>query len=171
MRSNDQEERKKILRILALTFIKYIEAVGPPINVEKMLKDPPKAFQEDFGIVEIYSNLWDAIFARPTSQRGSIFVSPTLPPDKRRFALAREILSALIDSTLGQATGLGEVLKGDLQESAEYFAGHLLAPNPMLETYRANGGNESSFANAFGIPEEIADQRWREGALENPRLM
>jgi Zn-dependent peptidase ImmA (M78 family) len=120
----------------------------------------------DFGVVDMYSNLWDATFARPPSRRGSIFVRVNLPPEQRRFALAREILSALITSKHGQALGLGEMLMDHLQESAEYFARQLLAPESMVEAFRTNGGEKSEFAYVFGIPEVVAEQRWNDVALE-----
>ena len=88
-----------------------------------------------------------------------------LPPDQRRFALAREILSALITSKHGQALGLGEMLMEKLHESAEYFARQLLAPEPMVEAYRINGGDRTEFAYVFGIPESVAEQRWNDVTL------
>jgi Zn-dependent peptidase ImmA (M78 family) len=131
-----------------------------------MLQHPPGTFAFDFGVVDMYSNLWDATFARPPSRRGSIFVRINLPPDQRRFALAREILSALITSKHGQALGLGEMLMDHLQDSAEYFARQLLAPEPLVEAYRINGGERSDFAHIFGIPEAVAELRWNDITFE-----
>ena len=133
-----REEREWFLRNLAYGLIEYMGATNPPIEVEEMLQHPPPVYGFDFGVVDMYSNLWDATFARPPSRRGSIFVRINLPPHQRRFALAREILSALITSKHGQAMGLGDLLMENLQESAEYFARHLLAPEPMVETCQIN---------------------------------
>jgi hypothetical protein len=154
-----QEEREWFLRNLARGLVEYIGAAEPPVEVEEMLHHPPTVFGFDFGVVDMYSNLWDATFARPPSRRGSIFVRVNLPPDQRRFALAREILSALITSKHGQALGLGDMLMDTLQESAEYFARHLLAPDSMVQAYHINGGNSTGFADEFGIPMEIAEKR------------
>jgi hypothetical protein len=140
-------------------------AVKPPVQVEDMLQHPPPLYGFDFGVVDMYSNLWDATFARPPSRRGSIFVRVNLPPEQRRFALAREILSALITSKHGQALGLGEILMDDLKESAEYFARQIVAPEPLLEAYRINGGERSDFAYVFGIPESVAEDRWKDEVL------
>ncbi len=82
-----------------------------------------------------------------------------LPPPQRRFALAREILSALITSKHGQNLGLGDVLMDSLPESAEYFARHLLAPEPLVKAHEVNGGDVIYFADEFGIPVEVAEKR------------
>lgn len=161
-----REEREWFLRNLALGLIEYMGALKPPVEVEKMLHHPPGVYGFDFGVVDMYSNLWDATFARPPSRRGSIFVRVNLPPDQRRFALAREILSALITSKHGQDLGLAEVLMDHLQESAEYFARQLLAPDPLLEAYRVNGGERSEFADVFGLPESVAELRWNDTYFE-----
>ena len=161
-----REEREWFLRNLAYGLIEYMGATNPPIEVEEMLQHPPPVYGFDFGVVDMYSNLWDATFARPPSRRGSIFVRINLPPPQRRFALAREILSALITSKHGQAMGLGDLLMENLQESAEYFARHLLAPEPMVETCQINGGDPVELAEIFGIPLEVADKRMKDMSLE-----
>jgi len=166
MISHTREEREWFLRRLAHGLVEYMGAAKPPVEVEEMLQHPPGVYGFDFGVVDMYSNLWDATFARPPSRRGSIFVRVNLPPDQRRFALAREILSALITSKHGQALGLGEMLMDQLQESAEFFARQLLAPESMVEAFRISGGDRSDFAVVFGIPEAVAEQRWNDVALE-----
>jgi hypothetical protein len=166
MIATTREEREWFLRNLACGLIEYMGATNPPIEVEEMLQHPPPLYGFDFGVVDMYSNLWDATFARPPSRRGSIFVRINLPPAQRRFALAREILSALITSKHGQAMGLGELLMDNLQESAEYFARHLLAPETMVQAYQVNGGDTVELAEEFGIPLEVADKRMEELRLE-----
>ena len=127
-----RQERQWFLRSLAQGLIDYIGVQEPPVPVEDLLKNPPPLYDTDFGVVDMYSNLWDATFARPPSQRGSIFVRIDLDPEERRFALARETLSALITSKQGRAMGLFDLLLPHLRESAEYFESHLLAPATML---------------------------------------
>jgi hypothetical protein len=56
------------------------------------------------------------------------------------------------------------MLMDDLQESADYFAGHLLAPDTLVEAYTEGGGDRSGFAEAFGMPDEVAEARWHESA-------
>jgi hypothetical protein len=168
MISITREERQWFLRNLASGLIEYMGTTDPPIEVEEMLQHPPAIFGFDFGVVDMYSNLWDATFARPPSRRGSIFVRINLPLAQRRFALAREVLSAMITSKHGQAMGLGELLMDDLQESAVYFARHLLVPELMVREFQDNGGDIVEVAGKFGIPVEVAVERLRD---ENPDVI
>ena len=155
-----REERHWFLRNAARALLDYTGAAEPPVPVEELLQHPPAIYREDFGVVEMYSNLWDATFARPPSQRGSIFVRIDLDPEERRFALARETLSALITSKHGRAMGLFDLLLPHLRESAEYFASHLLAPAIMLKAYHEQGGRARGVSRTFGIPPFVALQRW-----------
>jgi hypothetical protein len=157
-----REERQWFLRCLAFGLYEYMGAVAPPIPVEGLLKHPPGLYQDDFGVVDMYSTLWDATFARPPNRPGSVFVNIDLPPDERRMALARELLSALITSRHGRTLGLVEFLLNDLKDSAEYFARHLLAPEPLMEAFRRRGGTEDGVAEAFGMPDTSARLRWKE---------
>lgn len=155
-----REERHWFLRNMAQALVDFTGAAEPPVPVEQLLKHPPAAFQDDFGVVDMYSNLWDATFARPPGQRGSIFVRVDLEPKERRHALARETLSAMITSKHGRSMGLPELLMSDLKDSAEYFASQLLAPEPMVQAYRSGGGGESGFSDAFQLPVAMAAARW-----------
>lgn len=155
-----REERHWFLRNMAQALVDYTGAAGPPVPVEELLKHPPAAFQDDFGVVDMYSNLWDATFARPPGQRGSIFVRVDLEPKDRRHALARETLSAMITSKHGRSMGLPELLMSDLKDSAAYFASHLLAPEAMVKAYRSGGGSEVNFSDAFQLPTTMAAARW-----------
>lgn len=161
-----REEREWFLRNLAYGLLEYMGATSPPVEVEELLHHPPPIYGFDFGVVDMYSNLWDATFARPPSRRGSIFVRVNLPPNQRRFALAREMLSALITSKHGQAMGLGDMLMDSLQESAEYFARNLLAPEPMVHAYQAVADEVINFSDEFGIPVEIAKKRLHDVGAE-----
>jgi hypothetical protein len=157
-----REERHWFLRCVAFGLYEYLGAAAPPVPVEGLLKHPPALYHDDFGVVDMYSTLWDATFARPPNRPGSIFVRIDLPPDERRLALARELLSALITSRHGRALGLVEFLMPDLKESAEYFARHLLAPELLVEAFRRRGGDEAGVADAFGLPPQAAQLRWKE---------
>jgi hypothetical protein len=157
-----REERQWFLKTLAQGLIDYLGVLEPPVPVEELLKKPPPLYDSDFGVVDMYSNLWDATFARPPSHRGSIFVRINLESDERRYALARETLSALITSRHGRAMGLFDLLLPHLRESAEYFARCLLVPDRMLEAYRKRGGDEAGIAETFDIPQTIATQCWED---------
>jgi hypothetical protein len=159
MISVTREEREWFLRNIAQGLVDYMGVVEPPVPVEEMLRHPPTVYNYDFGVVDMYSNLWDATFARPPSRRGSIFVRINLPPDQRRYALARETLSALITSKHGREMGLAELFMDTLQESGEHFARHLLAPQPMVEVFRNRADEERELADKFEIPEQVAIER------------
>ena len=155
-----REERHWFLRNVARALQEFSGVSEPPVPSEDVLNHPPAVYQEDFGVVDMYSNLWDATFARPPGQRGSIFVRVDLDPEERRFALARETLSAMITSKHGRDLGMPDLLMSELKDSAEYFATHYLASESLVDAYRAQGGDEAGFAESFQLPESIAEDRW-----------
>ncbi len=159
------EERQWFLRNLARGLADYLGVVEPPVPVEQLLEHPPSLFDEDLGVVNMYSHLWDATFARTPAQRGSIFVRIDLPDRERRFSLARETLTALVTSRHGRALGLPALLLSTLKDCAEYFARYLLAPEPLVEAFRSRGGSYDTFASAFGLPAGAADLRWEDTPL------
>jgi hypothetical protein len=162
----DREEREWLLTNIALALVEYMGVAEPPVPVEELLKIPPDIYRRDFGVVDLYSNLWDATFARPLSRQGSIFVRMDLAPEDRRFALARETLCAIITSKHGQALGLGKLLMPELRESAEFFARALLAPGPMVYRYRKNNGKKGGFAKTFELNSKAAELRWQDPISE-----
>jgi hypothetical protein len=130
--------------------------------VEGLLQHPPDTYREDFGVVDMYSTLWDATFAGPPTGGGSVFVRIDLTPAERRFAVAREVLSALITSRHGRAMGLVQLLMADLKDSAEYFARCLVVPEPLLNAFRKRGGQQAELAEKFGLPSGVAGLRWED---------
>ncbi|MCZ6530298.1 MAG: hypothetical protein O6949_08195 [Chloroflexi bacterium] len=155
-----REERHWFLKNVARALLDFSGASEPPVPVEDVLDHPPAVYQEDFGVVDMYSNLWDATFARPPGQRGSIFVRVDLDPEERRFALARETLCAMITSKHGRDLGMPDLLMSELKDSAEYFATHYVAPELLVQAYRAQGGDEENFAESFQLPAGVAAARW-----------
>lgn len=158
------EERQWFLSNLARGLVEYTGVAEPPIPVEDILKHPPPLYESDFGVVDMYSNLWDATFARPPTQRGSVFVRIDLPPVERRFALAREMLSALITSKHGRAMGLSDFLMTDLRESAEYFARKLLMPDTLVKAFRRRKGKLEDVPDTFQVPPAVAVSGWEESS-------
>jgi hypothetical protein len=68
---------------------------------------------------------------------------------------------------LERLEGLSKLLMPDLWEHAEYFARVLLAPDPLVISYRARGGPVSDLASTFLIPERVARARWKD-PLQTP---
>ncbi|MGA9533227.1 MAG: ImmA/IrrE family metallo-endopeptidase [Anaerolineales bacterium] len=163
-----REERRWFVQNLARGLADYTGATEPPVPVEELLTHPPDLYKRDFGVVEMFSSLWDATFARPLTRRGNIFVHNSLDSAKRRFALARETLSALITSAHGRRMGLTDLLLPDLRYCAEQFALAIVAPDHLVQAYRDRGGKIDEFAETFGIPPEVASARW-EDAPTNSR--
>lgn len=159
------EERQWFLRNLAFGLYEYLGVASPPVPVEELLKHPPEVLSEDLGVVDMYSNLWDATFARLPNQTGNVFVRVDLQSEERRYVLAREILSALITSNQGRALGLSDLFLSDLRESAEYFARQLAAPEILVMAYRKRGGGPEEFAKVFGLPAQVAAARWDDATL------
>lgn len=155
-----REERHWFLRNVAKALLDFSGATAPPVPVEEILNHPPQVYLDDFGVVDMYSNLWDATFARPPGQRGSIFVRVDLPDSERRHALARETLSAMITSKHGRELGLPDLLMSELKDSAETFASHLLAPDTFVDVHRAQGGTLDSFQGMFRLTAAVAASRW-----------
>jgi len=155
-----REERHWFLRNVARALQDFSGVSEPPVPAEDVLNHPPAVYLDDFGVVDMYSNLWDATFARPPGQRGSIFVRVDLDPEERRFALARETLGAMITSKHGRDLGMPDLLMSELKDSAEYFATHYLASESLVDAYRAQGGEEEGFAETFQLPKAAAADRW-----------
>jgi hypothetical protein len=158
------EERQWFLDNLARGLVEYMGTTEPPVPVEEILRHPPTLYDEDFGVVDMYSNLWDATFARPPSHQGSVFVRIDLPPEERRYALARESLSALITSRHGRAMGLQELLLDELRECGEFFARHLLLPARQLHACLKRGIAKEDLAKIFSVPVRIVEQRLQDTA-------
>jgi hypothetical protein len=157
-----QEEREWFLDNIAQGLVEYTGVAEPPVPVEELLKHPPDLYRDDLGVVDMRSDLWDATFARPLTQRGNIFVRMDLSPEERRLALARETLSALITSKQGRAMGLPKMFISDLRDSADYFARALLAPLRFVDAHRKQDKRPDTMADDFCIPQSVADERWDE---------
>lgn len=155
-----QEERYWLLRNFALGLIDHLGAIYPPIWVENLFKHPPAVYTTLFNKVRTPSGNWSPIYERPIYKDGRTARPWELPIDERRYAIAREILIALGGSRHGREIGLPEILLTHLEESQDYFARVLLAPDPLIFSYRRQGRDLRGFAESFLIPTRIASERW-----------
>jgi hypothetical protein len=160
MKYTTREERQWLLKNIAAGLNEYLNTTSPPVPVEELLLHPPAPYEQDFGVVDIFTRIWDATFVRPLNKKGSVFVRVDLPPEDRSYALARETLLALISGEYGRRLGLHETLLPYLNESADYFAAELLAPEALVQSYKAQNGKEEEFAETFRLPQHVAESRW-----------
>ena len=166
MTASTCEERQWLLRMIAAGLHEYLSTTDPPVMVEDLLMHPPEVYADDFGIVDIFSQIWDASFVRPMNRKGSVFVRVDLPQEARNFALARETLLALLSGKFGRKLGLHDVLLPYISDSADYFAMALLAPEALVKSYSSRNGTREAFAGDFCLPEKAAAVRWNEVAGE-----
>ena len=155
-----REERYWLLRNFALGLVDHLGAIHPPIWVENLLKHPPAVYTTLFNKVRTPSGNWSPIYERPIYKDVQTIRPWELPIDERRYAIAREILIELAGSRHGREMGLPELLLTSLEESQEYFARVLLAPDPLISSYRRQGRDLRGFAESFLIPTRIASERW-----------
>ncbi len=159
------QEHLWLICCLSQGLVDFLGVDEPPIPLENLLHAPPEILKDNLNLLESGLSWLDATFARTLRRSGTIFVNPDLPPDQRRFSIARELLAALVTSEHGVKLGLGEIISEDIRHSANYFAMTLLTPCPMVKAYRENGGKLRGFAEAFGIPAKVAARRWEEPLL------
>jgi hypothetical protein len=160
-----KKERQWFLQNIAQGLVDYLGVMGPPVPIEDLLINPPALYDSDFGVVEMNSELWDATFARLPDQSGHVFVHSNLDTEARRFALARETLSALITSKHGQKMGLFQLVEPHLRESADFFARILLAPPRLLNRFCADDSSVMRMVAEFKIPIHAASKRCEELSL------
>lgn len=157
-----REEQHWLLRNFAIGLVDYLNAIYPPVWVENLLKYPPPLYTGLFSKVRSSNGDWNSIYDRPIYLTGLTSRPWELSIDERRFAIAREILIALGESRHGRNMGLPDLLMNHLEESQDYFARVLLAPDSLVATYRRQGRDIRGFAETFLIPTRIAIARWED---------
>jgi hypothetical protein len=157
-----QEERFWFTRNLALGLVSYMGVVDPPVWVENLLHYPPAYSKIGAAHSLDPTNVLGEIYERLIYMGGRIILPSDLPEDERRYALAREVIVALSGSKHGRKMGLPQLIVPYMAELQDYFARVLLAPDPLINAYRKEGGNFHDFARAFLIPYRVAEIRWQE---------
>jgi hypothetical protein len=159
-----QEERRWFVQNLALGLISHLEILHPPVPVEEILRNPPTIFVNPPTHLLGTYNTWEETLKRPIYIGGRVIIPGDLPEDERRYAIAQGIMLAIGESDHGKNMGLSQLLSPYLWELKDYFARILLAPDPLIVTYRQSGGRFDDFAKSFFIPPRIAVIRWEEPA-------
>jgi len=155
-------ERKGIVRGLALALVQHMEVEKPPVWVETLLKDPPTVYGQRFPLAKVLHKVVEVIFVWSSGEGCDILVPSSLPLVERRFVLAKELLSAVMLGLREHSRESSKFLLPDLKDMSSYFARVLLAPDPLVEAYRAGGLSFTSFAKTFLLPESVASIRWQD---------
>jgi hypothetical protein len=133
----------------------------PPVWVENLLNYPPVAYDKDPSQV-LLIEMATEIHRRLIFIGGRMICRSDLPEDERRYALAREVIVGLGSSKHGRNMGLPHFIVPTIYDLQDYFARVLLAPDPLIDAYRKQGGDLQDFARTFLIPTRIAEIRWNE---------
>ncbi len=160
-----EEERHWLLNNIARGFINHLRVSWPPVWVEQIFESPSRTYLDVHSRMVKLSNLFPEFHdARSRAAlRSAELLEFSL--ERRRFIMAREALVIVAASEHGRIMGLPEVLSEHLQESQDYFARVLLAPDRLIVSYRREGGDFSRFAERFLIPPPIAEIRWNDSIL------
>ncbi len=160
-----EEERHWLLHNIARGFINHLKVSWPPVWVEQIFESPPRTYLDVHSRMVKLSNLFpefhDARCRQALRSAGLV----DFPLEQRRFMSAREALVIVAASEHGRLMGLPEVLPEHLQESQDYFARVLLAPDRLIVSYRRRGRDFRGFAESFLIPPSIAEIRWNDPIL------
>jgi hypothetical protein len=157
-----QEERFWYIRNLALGLVSYIGVTEPPVLVEKLINFPPQTLQDLHRRGNTNENIWSQLLEKPIYDGRKAFLPQNLPRDEQRYLIAREFIGAMGKTEHGQRVGLPQFLASYFWEVKDYFARVLLAPDPLVISYRKDGGTFEAFAGIFIIPPRIAAIRWDE---------
>lgn len=159
-----REERRWFVHNLALGLTSHLNVVAPPVPVEDILENPPEVFlQPPPDLMSQYSP-WSETLKRPIYVGGRVIIPSDLPDDERRYAIAQGIMLAIGESDHGRNIGLPQLLSPYLWELKDAFARYLLAPDPLIESYRLEEGIFDDFAQTFVIPPRVAVIRWEENS-------
>jgi hypothetical protein len=159
-----REERHWFVHNLALGLISYMNIDSPPVPVETILENTPEVFlQPPPELIGQYSP-WEETLKRPIYVGGRVIIPSDLPDDERRYAIAQGIMLAIGESDHGRNIGLPQLLSPYLWELKDSFARYLLAPDPLIDSYRQNEGIFDDFAQTFLIPPRVAVIRWEESS-------
>jgi hypothetical protein len=160
-----QEERFWYVRNLALGLVDFLGATEPPVLVEDLLKSPPSTLLDSISRKYDVGTIWQRILMNPIFDGRKIVVPHNLPPDERRYSIAREFIKEICYTEHGKQMGLPDFLNAYYWEIQDYFARVLLAPDPLVIDYRKRGEPFEHFARTFIIPPRIAAIRWDEPLL------
>jgi hypothetical protein len=154
-----EEERREIVRELALELVGHMGITNPPVWVENLLKNPPTVTSDRLSLIKPIADVLGTFYGWSQDGWGMILVPKDMPLVERRFELASQLFKTMTKSLFEQVKGLRKYLVPELGEYAGYFARVFLAPDPLVDSYRKGGHPLHRFAEAFLIPDRIAIER------------
>ena len=160
-----EEERHWLLHNIARGFTDYLKISWPPVWVEQIFESPPRTYLDVYSKMVKLSNLFPEFHDAQFREALRCAKFPGFPLERHRFIMAREALAIVAASEHGRFLGLPKVLPEHLQESQDYFARVLLAPDRLIVSYRRKGRDFRGFAESFLIPPSIAEIRWNDPIL------
>ncbi len=143
---------------MATALLSHYDVKRLPVPLRDMLREPPPELSGDLGLTEV--SFGEAIWLRPPSGQGSVFVNADMPEPERRYAMARAMFIGLCASQSGQGAGLPTVPNDELKAQSDLFARRLLMAPELLPSgwERLEPG---ALANLCGVPEPVAAAQLR----------
>jgi hypothetical protein len=139
---------------LATALLAHYGVTRPPVPLRAMLLTPPPELRGDLGLTEV--SFGEAMWLRPPSGLGSVFVNADLPAAEARYAMARALFVGLCTSRSGRAAGLPSVPNDQLKAQSDLFARRLLmAPELLPAGWRQMSA--PALAALCGVPEPVAE--------------
>jgi hypothetical protein len=139
---------------LATALLSHYGVTRVPVPLREMLLEPPPGLRGDLGLTEV--SFGEAIWLRPPSGRGSVFVNAEMPQAEQRYAMARAMFIGLCTTKSGKGAGLPQVPNDDLKAQSDLFARRLLMPPDLLP----DGWERlepQALAALCGVPEPVAE--------------
>ena len=139
---------------LATALLTHYGVTRMPVPLRDMLLTPPPELSGDLGLTE--TNFGEAIWLRPPSGLGSVFVNADMPEAERRYGMARAMFVGLCTTKSGRAAGLPSVPNDQLKAQSDMFARRLLmAPELLPAGWKQLG--PQALAALCGVPEPVAE--------------
>jgi hypothetical protein len=149
-----QPSLKFLCDCLATALLSHYGVTQAPVPLREMLQEPPPDWARDLGLTEM--SFGEAMWLRPPSGLGTVFVNTEMPEPEQRYAMARAMFVGLCTTKGGQAAGLPAVPNADLKAQSDLFARRLLMAPELLP----NGWQwlaPQALAALCGVPQPVAE--------------
>ena len=139
---------------LVAAFLAHYGVKRVPVPLREMLLAPPPDLARDLSLTEV--SFGEAIWLRPLSGQGSVFVNMEMSEAERRYAMARSLFIGLCASQGGREVGLPDIPNDNLKAQSDLFARRLLmAPELLPSGWRQLPAED--LAALCGVPRPVAE--------------